>query len=366
MYQVGASRRTQENGERKILVDQTRCANVYRQLNEIWPTLLSQIPEEMIRLSPTSFSTPRITSKKARDHEDSSSDNDSYGSLLTTGTTGTDNITIGSEGEVKKVDEYSTMDELPKAYRQPSYAEMVTVSKESTGSTLLSYPNTEISAYETWQKEKRELESQIQNQAQRLQQQTEHISRQEDRIDSIQVALEEKITRSYDLEEQLARALDLAQSRDARHDEMMDKFEQMLRQQTFLMTHTVQTEHHPPSRPMTVNSPPPKKVNTNTSPSRATNALSQIPTSRPSTMNQYFAARKKPPSLAVQDMTVVDDQKPHRQLTGTLTSLQTTRQRSLHNLLTQPMDTDNDTAKPKPGATLGKRQNDRAKLPGIQ
>lgn len=200
------------------------------------------------------------------------------------------------------------MDELPKAYQPPTYAEMVTVSNESTGSTLRSSPTTDVSANDVWQKEKRELESQLQSQAQRLQQQIEHISRQEDRLNSIQVALEEKITRSYDLEEQLARALDLAQSRDARHDEMMDKFDQLLQQQTFLMHPAGPNNAQPPSRPMTVDSPPPKKVNTSASPGRFTAALSQIPASRgPNTLNQYFATRKKPISLDKQNTILIED-----------------------------------------------------------
>lgn len=64
--------------------------------------------------------------------------------------------------------------------------------------TQISSPTT--SAYNDWRKEKQELEDQIQKQAMQIQ-------RQDEQIEKIQVVLEAKITRSHELEEQLARHL---------------------------------------------------------------------------------------------------------------------------------------------------------------
>ena len=130
------------------------------------------------------------------------------------------------------------------------------------------------------------------------------------KIEKIQAALEEKVARSHDLQEQLAQALDLAHSRDARHEEMMEKFELLMRQQTdrYILEapepETQETE-------ATSASPPPKKANTNASPSRHVYAMFRQQTgkhlSKSTTMSKHFAARQSSPKTAAKNMDIDDD-----------------------------------------------------------
>lgn len=125
------------------------------------------------------------------------------------------------------------------------------------------------SSYTDWQSEKRELEELIRQQA--------------IKIDKIQADLNAKVSRSKDLEEQLAQAIELAHSRDARHEEMLRKFEQMMLLHAAnntgndpppppppaLSVETAQqAQITPPSRPMNTQSPPPKKTNQSSTPPR--------------------------------------------------------------------------------------------------
>ena len=84
------------------------------------------------------------------------------------------------------------LDELPTTYQYPSYAAAAraTESNSSVGSTQISSPTT--STFMDWQKEKQELDQQLQRQA--------------TLIEQIQAELQEKISRSQDLEEKLAQA----------------------------------------------------------------------------------------------------------------------------------------------------------------
>lgn len=70
-----------------------------------------------------------ISSKKARDYQDTDSDADSYGSLLTTST----------EPSPAEQDD-PELDNPPIAYQYPSYAESVMGRDTSTESTQLSSP----------------------------------------------------------------------------------------------------------------------------------------------------------------------------------------------------------------------------------
>ena len=114
-------------------------------------------------------------------------------------------------------------------------------------------------------------------------------------IEKIQTDLQEKISRSKDLEEKLAQALDLAHDRDLRHAEMLAKFELLMTQHE--QTTTIRVQHESgtneqllekqktlnvstPPRAKTTASPPSKKANTNTSPHRNIYALFKPPIGR--------------------------------------------------------------------------------------
>jgi len=220
---------------------------------------MSQVPQITLDETPTQYSSPMVSSKRAREYQDNESDDDSYGSLLTTGTVAS---TMTTEEEMP-------FNEPPSEYMYPSYAAAAMASNTSMGDTQISSPTN--STYPDWQKEKQELEAQIRNQA--LQ------------IEKIQADLDARITRSKDLEDQLARAIDLAHSRDARHEEMLAKVELLMKthaighhenqpmQDTAVSTQVQASPSTPERQLVNIDAPPPKKANTNTSPNRTIYAL---------------------------------------------------------------------------------------------
>ena len=290
--QIVATKRTQETGEMKILVEQTRCSYIHRQLSIKWPDLMQKIPTRTLANAPETFSAPRISSRKVYDDQYSDSDADSYGSLLTTGT------------ENNSTEEASTdLDDLPAEYQYPSYAEVLKDTSTSTDSVPMSSPT--ASAYAAdWQKEKQELEAQIQQQALRIQ-------KQEEQIDKIQGDLEAKITTTHDLQERLAQALELAHTRDARHEEMMEKFELLMNYQATQQQDATQASfavvnQETNQRPS--GSPPPKKANTNASPARHVYSMFRQQsggrqlTAHPSSKSKHFSARQSSSKTEVYDM----------------------------------------------------------------
>ena len=241
-----------------------------------------------------------ISSQKVRSYQDESSDTDSYGSILTTGT----DISAGLE----RFEEADHLNEPPPQYSYPSYASAAATSTTSQESMPMSSPT---ASYTDWQSEKRDLEAQIR-------QQTIQIER-------IQADLDARVSRTQDLEEQLAQAIELAHSRDARHEEMLQKFEQLMAQVMDTnvaprppppppppgTTETQVRQITPTTRPMTTQSPPPKKNNHSSTP--------------PKTMYPVFRQIDKDPP----------------------------RFKRPQALLTQPMDTDDSNSKPTPGVTAG-------------
>jgi hypothetical protein len=122
-------------------------------------------------------------------------------------------------------------------------------------STQISSPTT--STVVDWHKEKQELD--------------EKLKQQETLIEQIRAELQEKISRSKDLEDKLAQALELADLQDKRHEEMMNKFDMLLamHQSNSVPNPLVATL---PSTPIRTNtkpaSPPPKRKNMNSTPHR--------------------------------------------------------------------------------------------------
>lgn len=298
VHHVVPSKRAKDIGEWKIMVDQTKCAYIHRMLSSKWTNIVAKIPTHLLKESPQTFSTPRISSKKLRDHQDSDSDTDSYGSLLTTGTDATNETT----------DDVS-LNELPTSYQYPTYANAVMASTTSIDSTQISSPTT--SNNNDWLREKQELEGQIQKQAAQ--------------IEKIQSDLQTKISRSQDLEEQLAQAIDLAHSRDARQEEMLEKFERLMQ---YHHNHAMDMEHALPSSPprnQGLSDPPPsKKANTNSSPNRTT-----------------YALFKQPPTREQLGHKNINEKLPRNQRSTSSSSL-------------QHMDTDDDLQQP-PGAKSGQK-----------
>lgn len=295
-----------ETGEWKILVDQTKCAYVHRQLSDNWRKIINRVSPTLLEAAPSAFSSPNISSKRARDYQDNESDNDSYGSLLTTATD-VSNMT----------NEDPFLNDLPNEYKYPSYASATVNSTKSGTETQFSSPTT--SAYTDWQREKQALEDQIKTQAAQ--------------IERIQADLEAKINRSQDLEEKLAQALELAHSRDARHEEMLIKFELLMKVHSANSTPQTQeadaddhdmagSQPTTPDRALPFPPPPSKKRNSNSSPHR----------------NIYNIFRPQ----------------PVKQIGSRLASKgHPSSKNPTSSLPTQPMDTDDEGRQPTPGAKPG-------------
>jgi len=152
VWHIVPSKRTEEIGEWKILTDQSKCAYIHRQMTNQWQSIISRIPTEILDEVPVHFPTPMISSKRARDYQDTESDDDSYGSLLTTGTDVSAMTT-----------DYASFNEMPPEYQYPTYASAAMASTTSAEDTQISSPTN--STYPEWQKEKQELEDQIKKQA---------------------------------------------------------------------------------------------------------------------------------------------------------------------------------------------------------
>lgn len=285
------SKRSPTIGEWKILVDQTKCSFIHRTLIRTWQDLMALVPLEIWDRAPGSFPIPSVSSRKLREYQDDASDIDSYGSLLSVGTTTTQATT-----------EETVLDELPITYQYQSYAAAAgsTESISIASSTQISSPTT--SAFIEWQKEKQELENQLQKQA--------------SLIEQIQADLQEKISRSRDLEEKLAQALDLAYDRDARHEEMMNKVEMLLNLQQSQATSTAIVATLP-STPVRVNpspsSPPSKRKNTNATPHRNMYSIfrsnqATSTTTSPNTVQTTQKSQKSPPPTGETRMDIDEEQ----------------------------------------------------------
>jgi hypothetical protein len=225
VFHVVPTKRLHDAGEWKILVDHTKCSYLHRQLSSQWHSLMEKIPVDILNQEPSTFSSPKISSQKVRNYQDDTSDTDSYGSILTTGT----EASIGTTGQ----EDLDSMNEPPTQYMYPTYAAAAARSTMSNTSPQMSSPT--ASSYTDWQREKRELE--------------ELIRQQEIKIDRIEADLNERVLRSKDLEEQLAQAIELAHTRDARHEEMLQRFEMLMAQQT--------TQNHGSNPPPPPPPPPP-------------------------------------------------------------------------------------------------------------
>ena len=163
---------------------------------------------------------------------------------------------------------------LPIDFQYKSYAEVASGTSITIEDTQISAPS--ASAYA----EKQALISQINSQA-------HLIANQAEQLEKIQADLISKISRSKDLEDQLALALETAQVREMKFDEMMEKFDILMKYQNQSHHQMSQnyfddavqdlpstpdrlmiTEGGTIERPQAGPSPPTKKHNNNSSPSQ--------------------------------------------------------------------------------------------------
>ena len=227
--------------------------------------------------------------------------------------------------------EVDTLNNLPINFQYTSYGDG-TETAVTMEETQTSSPS--ASAYADWLHEKQELMSQIEHQAQLL--------------ERIQSDLQAKISRSKDLEDQLAQALEMAHTRDVKFEEMMEKFEILMNSHHHAPNNTAGTLLPLPAntmhqelpttperaitefraaqpRPTPAPSPPTKKQNNNASPHRNIYALFRQPQGKLST------AKNPPPSRHIA-----------RKLYSTSATLQ--------------IDTDEDSSRqPAPGAKPGEK-----------
>lgn len=273
---VVPSKRNDETGEWKILVDHKNCHHIHGQLSKSWNDLMSKVPTQLFQEAPIEYPAPMISSRKVRDYQDEGS-NDSYGSLLTTGT----EVSIMTNDE-------EDLNNLPVDFQYKSYAEATSETATTMDDTQTSSPS--ASAYTEWLQEKQALANQIELQAQQLEQ--------------LQSDLEAKINRSKDLEDKLAQALEMGHTRDLKFEEMMQKFEILVNTQLQAKPLpsqqssgddnmqdipatpervTKDSDKPTSDRSKIVSSPPSKKQNNNASPHRNLYTLFRQPQGKPST-----------------------------------------------------------------------------------
>jgi hypothetical protein len=260
------------------------------------------IPEKLLHDAPTTYPAPVISSKRARDYQEDESEDDSYGSLLTTGT----DVSVLTNDDM-------SLNNPPIDFQQGTYAEVVRGTSITVEETPTSSPS--ASAYAEWNTEKQTLMNQINHQAHMIETQAQQ-------IDKIQADLESKISRSKDLEDQLAQALETAQLRELKFDEMMEKFNIMMefqkahRKTNQLIDDEMQelpstpdqlaiTEGEPLERPKVGPSPPSKRQNSNSSPHRNIYALFGQPSGKP-TKNPPSNHREISKTLYPSDATTMD------------------------------------------------------------
>ena len=300
---VVPTKRLYETGEWKILVDQTKCAYVHRQLSDNWRNIVNRVHPDLLEAAPSNFSSPTISSKRARDYQDHDSDNDSYGSLLTTAT------------DVSNMTHEDTfLNEPSYENKYPSYASAAANSTRSN------------STHSDWQREKQDLENQIKTQA-------DQIKMQAQQIEKIKADLEEKIVRNQDVQEKLAQALELAHSRDARHEEMLQKFELLM---SFHTANSSQNIPQPQADQTTPESPP-------TTPDRA------LPYPPPP------AKRPNNSSSPHRNIYNIFRQTNIKQAGPRSTGKKVSSKSATSELLTQPMVTDETTRPPAPEAKSGRK-----------
>ena len=215
------------------------------------------------------------------------------------------------------------MTDPPFESKFPSYASAAANSTRSGTETQYSSPT--ASTNTDWQREKQTLEDQIKMQA-------EQLKTQAARIQQIEADLAAKIACNHDVQQQLAQAVELSHSRDVRHVELMQKFEELLNFHTSTPSPNIQTpvedsnmvDSQPttPERELPFPPPPSKKPNTNSSPHRNLYNIFRQPTTKQ--LGSRQAAKGKTPSKPV------------------------TSERTAH-----PMETDEDARQPSPGAKSG-------------
>ena len=125
-------------------------------------------------------------------------------------------------------DDSMSLNNLPIDFQQGTYAEVVSGTSITVEETQISSPS--ASAYAEWITEKQALMNQLNNQAHLIENQAQQ-------LEKIQADLQSKISRSKDLEDQLAQALETAQLRELKFDEMMEKFEIMMQYQQYPARH---------------------------------------------------------------------------------------------------------------------------------
>jgi hypothetical protein len=307
VFQIVPTKKFVERGEWKILVEQSKCQYVHRQITSKWDEITQHILPEALSQAPSQWPAPRVSSQRVRDYQDNSNESDSYGSILTTGT----EMSTTLEDEDK-------LNDLPAAYTYPTYATAATRSQDSSvTSTQISSPT--ASTISEWHQEKKALEALIHQQAAQL--------------DQIQADLQAKISRSRDLEDQLAQAIELAHSRDVRYEEMMIKFDMMMNK---MMPNQGGSEGSTIIEPMEVEANDP-----NSTPKKKSPRQSIFDTPPPKKTNKNPTPEKPMYSIFQPSKDIPIPPPPRNQRPPPL--------------LTQPTATEADMTKPKPGAKTGKK-----------
>jgi len=223
------------------------------------------------------------------------------------------------------------LNELPNEYKYPSYASAAAQSTRTESETQFSSPT--ASAHTEWQQREQKLEEQIKLQAVQIEQ--------------IQADLDAKILHSKELQEKLAQAVELAHSRDVRHDEMLTKFE--------ILMQFLQSTNHPQAQSI-VNA-----TSTGIAPTQPTtpDTAANQPTTPDRALPSPPSILKRPNPTASPSRNIYNIFRQQSTKSGARrhpTKRHQSQSQNSASELAQLMDTDEANCQPKPGAKAGPMQ----------
>ena len=120
-------------------------------------------------------------------------------------------------------------------------------------------------------------------------------------------ARKSKLTESRQRLRKRSQKLEVSHSHEMRHQEMMEKFELLMRYQTERGSADNQVPASYGRQQIPSESPPAKKANTNASPGRHVYGIFNHPGRQTTVLSTHFRARQSSPTTAAQNMDTDDD-----------------------------------------------------------
>lgn len=240
------------HGEWRVLIKSSKFQGVNRIVRQNWEDWCKSIPQEMYENVGDTFPAPEITSKNVRsnDSQDDNSD-DSYGTLLTT-------ETMFTMGTLNDTDEYEAcpLDDFVPSYAQAASGTPINPSPTSTitGSLPPAREYTTAQQYyeNNWSEGDYHLHQKICKQEARIIELDKAKTLLDKRLEQILEEVQTKECRAKELENTVARLLEVVADRDQQMAERDQQFEKRNQQFDILMA-KLSMHHTTESRPQDVN-----------------------------------------------------------------------------------------------------------------